>query len=220
MTAKNDPMLALAMLDNNPTFVEECVIRGRVREIKQPYKAPKPDRDPLTHVPNRDGVPVAAMSDDGPTEERKAKGPMIREATNVEKEVRHPYRVLTTMERMRDDGLISDEECKAGHTFRDNFERGGLDPLRAAKLECSSHSTAETVTNAVLDARDAVAADMALLGGWGTPVAQACWWVVGADYSINQFAQRFSWGSGRSLDRKTAQGLVIAALNVLAAPKR
>lgn len=208
------------MTKNRDLSLEEIDRIERMVTIAQPYKAPKPDRDPLTHVPNRDGVLVAAMSDDGPTEERKAKGPMIREATNVEKEVRHPYRVLTTMERMRDDGLITEEECKAGLTFRNNFERGGLDPLRASKFERSGHSTAEEVSAAVLDARDAVARDMALLGGFGTPVAQACWWVVGADYSVNQFAQRFGWSSGRSLDRKTAQGLVIAALNVLAAPKR
>jgi hypothetical protein len=179
---------------------------------------------PLSHVANRDGVAVAVMSDDGPTDERRriaGTGGMERAPTRDEDtgEVRHPYRVKTSIERLRDDGRITDDECKAGLTFRDAFERGRLDPLRASSFERVGGSS-EAVTATVMDARDDVARMLKRLGGWGTPAAQACWWVVGADYSIRQFAQRFTWGTGGSLDQRTAQGLVIAALNVLATPER
>lgn len=53
------------------------------------------------------------------------------------------------------------------------------------------------------------------LTGLGSPAGSCIWHVVGLQRSIREWAMRQGWG-GRSINDKQAQGILIAALGVLA----
>jgi hypothetical protein len=57
---------------------------------------------------------------------------------------------------------------------------------------------------------------MAALGGWDSAAGSCMWHVVGLEYSIREWAMRHGW-NGRVLNPAQAQGMVVAALGVLAA---
>ncbi len=54
-----------------------------------------------------------------------------------------------------------------------------------------------------------------LVGGVGSPAGSCVWHVVGLQRSIREWAMRQGWG-GRPIGEKPAQGVLIAALGVLA----
>ncbi|MGZ9059751.1 MAG: hypothetical protein ACXW14_10980, partial [Burkholderiaceae bacterium] len=53
------------------------------------------------------------------------------------------------------------------------------------------------------------------LGGHGLPAASCVWHVVGMQTSIREWALRQGWG-GRPVRQENAQGILVAALGVLA----
>jgi hypothetical protein len=57
---------------------------------------------------------------------------------------------------------------------------------------------------------------MAALGGITSPAGSCVWHVVGLQRSVREWALRQGWG-GRSVRQEQAQGVVIAALGMLAA---
>ena len=71
------------------------------------------------------------------------------------------------------------------------------------------------LTDAQVDARRRVGAAMDALGGLGSPAGGCVWHVVGLQRSIREWAMRQGWG-GRPVSEKQAQGILIAALGVLA----
>ena len=71
------------------------------------------------------------------------------------------------------------------------------------------------LTEAQIDARRRVDEAMDALGGLGSPAGGCVWHVVGLQRSIHQWAMRQGWG-GRPINEKQAQGMLIAALGVLA----
>jgi hypothetical protein len=54
-----------------------------------------------------------------------------------------------------------------------------------------------------------------VLGGLGSPAGDCVWHVVGLQCSIREWAMRKGWG-GKPIGEKQAQGILIAALGVLA----
>jgi hypothetical protein len=66
-----------------------------------------------------------------------------------------------------------------------------------------------------LDARRRVHQTMQALGGMSRPAGSCRWYVVGLGYSIRAWAIRQGWG-GRAVRQERAQGILIAALGVLA----
>ncbi len=68
-------------------------------------------------------------------------------------------------------------------------------------------------------AKEAVHEDIQALGGIGTVVANALWYVVDAKMSIRDWAKRERWGRGAHLNEKTAAGLVVGAIAALAASR-
>ena len=67
-----------------------------------------------------------------------------------------------------------------------------------------------------LHARRQVHQAMAALGGIGSPAGSCVWHVVGLQRSVREWAMRQGWG-GRSVRQEQAQGILIAALGMLAA---
>lgn len=71
-------------------------------------------------------------------------------------------------------------------------------------------------TESQLDARVRVNRALDALGGLDSPAGSCIWYVVGLQCSVREWSMRQGW-SGRPVDRKTAQGVLVAALGVLAA---
>ena len=70
-------------------------------------------------------------------------------------------------------------------------------------------------TDAQLEARRRIGNALDALGGFGSPAGSCVWHVVGLQRSIREWAMRQGW-SGRPINEKQAQGILIAALGTLA----
>jgi len=53
------------------------------------------------------------------------------------------------------------------------------------------------------------------LGGMGSPAGACVWHVVGLQASLREWSMRQGWG-GRAVRHEAAQGILVAALGVLA----
>jgi hypothetical protein len=100
--------------------------------------------------------------------------------------------------------------------FRWNFIIAQLDTLRALPvLRVPGAGRAPDLNNRQLDARRRVHAAMQALGGINSPAGSCVWHVVGLQRSVREWAMRQGW-SGRPVRQELAQGILIAALGMLA----
>jgi hypothetical protein len=60
---------------------------------------------------------------------------------------------------------------------------------------------------------------MATLGGISSPAGSCVWHVVGLQRSVREWAMRQGWG-GRPVRQEQAQGILVAALGMLATHSR
>lgn len=162
----------------------------------------------------RSKVEVSAHGADGPTAERRAQGKFERVDVYEGKQARRVLRAVDTLGALLIAQKITQPQHAAGCRFRDAFARAHLDPLRAADLGRSGGRGQGEETAKVAAARVLVRAMLSQLGGAGTPIGQAAWWVIGAGNSYSDFARRQRWGRAGSMDRKTAVALTIGALAV------
>jgi hypothetical protein len=88
--------------------------------------------------------------------------------------------------------------------------------MRTMQMVRLAAGTVTALTERQVDARDRVARAMAALGGWDSAAGSCMWHVVGLEYSIREWAMGYGW-SGRVVNPAQAQGMVVAALGVLAA---
>ena len=139
--------------------------------------------------------------------------PPIREADpETGRPVQH-RRAVDTLGMMLANGTITQEMHDAGTVFRRRFRVAALDTLRGASLIRLSAATGETMTERQVQARRQVAEALNVLGG----AAGSCvWHVVGLEFSVREWAMRQGWG-GRTVPATQAQGMLVAALGVLAA---
>lgn len=177
---------------------------------------------------DRNGVSIAVMSDDVPTLERLARshefdhktgkvyGGAVRMQTRHEEtgEVRNPLRMLDDLDRMEQKGQINQHQLAVARKFRAAFEVAQLDPLKAADLSRLPGGRASDLNARQYDARNYIARCVKAVGGSGTPVALALWWVVGDGLSHREAACRI----GPWADHRHVAGFVIAALCLLAEP--
>ncbi|MFO1152770.1 MAG: DUF6456 domain-containing protein [Rhodospirillales bacterium] len=127
------------------------------------------------------------------------------------------HRVVDTLGRMRKAGTINDGMHDAARDFQASFTIASYAPPVCLPLDGvpGTGSRAE-LTDAQLDARRRVMRALDALGGIGSPAGGCVWHVVGLQRSIREWAMRQGWG-GRSIGEKQAQGILVAALGVLAA---
>lgn len=133
-------------------------------------------------------------------------------------------RAVDTLGQMLARGTITAEMHDAGQVFRSAFRAAALDPLRAMPLLRVPAATGDTLTERTAAARERVARAMDALGGADSPAGSCVWHVVGCERSIREWAARQGW-AGRQVGHVQAQGILVAALGMLArhyglAPRR
>ena len=125
-------------------------------------------------------------------------------------------RAVDTLGMMLANGTITWEMAAAAEQFRISFRAAALDPLRAANLLRTTPGSGDTTTERSIAARNRIAMAMAALGGPGAPAGSCAWHVVGCESSIREWASNQGWG-GRMVGPPQAQGILVAALGMLAA---
>lgn len=146
----------------------------------------------------------------------------MREVTEFDPngiEVTH-HRTVDTLRLMLDSGAITPAMHAAARDFQAAFTIACFDSMPRANLNLMTRSPATAydvrdVSDAQVAARERVARALDALGGHGAPAASCVWHVVGMQSSIREWALRQGWG-GRPVRQENAQGILVAALGVLA----
>jgi hypothetical protein len=127
------------------------------------------------------------------------------------------HRVVDTLGKMLRAGTITPEMYDAAKDFQASFIIANLDPLRAIPIPRVPGTGREPELNErQLDARRRVHKSLEALGGLSSPAGSCVWHVVGLQRSVREWAIRQVWG-GRPVRQEQAQGILVAALGVLAA---
>ena len=125
-------------------------------------------------------------------------------------------RAVDTLGAMQANGTITAELFEAGGIFRRQFRAAMLDGLRAMPMIRIVGGGGDCITEQQIAARDRVASAMKVLGGSDSAAGSCVWHVVGLECSVREWAMRQGWG-GRTVPATQAQGMLVAALSVLAA---
>jgi hypothetical protein len=127
------------------------------------------------------------------------------------------HRTVDTLGKMLRAGTITQKMHDAARDFQAAFGIANLDPLRAAPiLRVSGCGPEPCLNERQLDARRRVHEAMQALGGINSPAGSCIWHVVGLQRSVREWAIRQGWG-GRPVRQEQAQGILVAALGMLAA---
>ena len=149
----------------------------------------------------------------------KVRGRELEEVREKDPDGRMVYhhRTVDTLGKMLRAGTITPEMHDAAKDFQAAFIMAQLDPLRALPILRVPGTGREPDFNELqLHARRRVHEVMAALGGITSPAGSCVWHVVGLQRSVREWALRQGWG-GRSVRQEQAQGIVVAALGMLAA---
>jgi hypothetical protein len=126
------------------------------------------------------------------------------------------HRTVDTVGKMLRAGTITSEMHDAAKDFEASFILAQLDPLRALPiLRVPGTGREPELNERHLHARRRVHEAMQALGGMSSPAGSCVWHVIGLQRSIREWAMRQGWG-GRPVRQEQAQGILIAALGVLA----
>jgi hypothetical protein len=130
------------------------------------------------------------------------------------------HRTVDTLGKMLKAGTISPDMHDAAKDFEAAFIIANLDPIRALPiLRVPGTGREPDLNERQLHARHRVHKAMQALGGISSPAGSCVWHVVGLQRSVREWAMRQGWG-GRLVRQEQAQGILVAALGVLAAPYR
>ena len=124
-------------------------------------------------------------------------------------------RAVDTLGQMLANGTITQEMHDAGAVFRGRFRVAALDQLRAMPLVRVPGGTGDRLTDRQVTAREQIAHAMTALGGFEGAAGSCVWHVIGLECSVREWALRQGWG-GRTVPASQAQGMLVAALSVLA----
>jgi hypothetical protein len=147
---------------------------------------------------------------------------VLRETTEYDPngiEVTH-HRTVDTLRLMLDSGAITPSMHDAARDFQAAFTIACFDRMSSVNLTLMARSVsaayhAADLSDAQVAARERVARVLDALGGHGSPAGSCVWHVVGMQCSIREWALRQGWG-GRPVRQESAQGILVAALGVLA----
>jgi hypothetical protein len=127
------------------------------------------------------------------------------------------HRTVDTLGKMLRAGTIDQAMRDASKDFQASFIVAQLDPLRALSvLRVLGTGREPDLSERQLHARRRVHKAMAALGGIRSPAGSCVWHVVGLQQSVREWALRQGW-NGRPVRQEQAQGILVAALGVLAA---
>jgi Domain of unknown function (DUF6456) len=126
------------------------------------------------------------------------------------------HRTVDTLGKMLRAGTITPEMHDAAKDLQADFIMANLDPLRALPiLRVPGTGREHDLSERQLDARQRVHQALQALGGISSPTGSCVWHVVGLQQSVREWAIRQGWG-GRPVRQEQAQGILIAALGILA----
>jgi hypothetical protein len=127
------------------------------------------------------------------------------------------HRTVDTLGKMLRAGTIDQAMHDAAKDFQAAFIIAQLDPVRALPiLRVPGTGGERDPSERQLHARRQVHQAMAALGGISSPAGSCVWHVVGLQRSVREWAIRQGW-RGRPVRQEQAQGILVAALGVLAA---
>jgi len=148
----------------------------------------------------------------------KLRGRQLEEVREKDPDGRIVYhhRTVDTVGKMLRAGTITQEMYDAAKDLEAAFIVANLDPLRALPiLRVPGNGREPGLSDRQLDARRRVHQAMQALGGISSPAGSCVWHVVGLQRSVREWAIRQGWG-GRPVRQEQAQGILVAALGVLA----
>ena len=126
------------------------------------------------------------------------------------------HRTVDTLGIMLRAGTITKDMHDAARDFQAQFTIARFDVVRCMPLmRLPGGGGPGDLTDAQVDARRRVGNALDALGGLGSPAGSCVWHVVGLQRSIREWAMRQGW-DGRSVRIEQAQGILVAALGVLA----
>src|SRR5512132_4039192 len=126
------------------------------------------------------------------------------------------HRTVDTLGIMLRAGTITKDMHNAARDFQAQFTIARFDVVRCMPLmRLTGGSGGADLSDAQVDARRRVGSALDALGGLGSPAGSCVLHVVGLQRSIREWAMRQGWG-GRPVRIEQAQGILIAALGVLA----
>ena len=127
-------------------------------------------------------------------------------------------RAVDTLGLMLANGTITAEMHESAVLFRTRFRAAALDALQPMPWDRVRvpGGSGDGITERQAAARRHVASAMEAMGGFGSAAGSALWHVVGLECSVREWAQCQGWG-GRLVGAPQAQGMLVAALCVLAA---
>jgi hypothetical protein len=148
----------------------------------------------------------------------KVRGRELEEVREKDPDGRIVYhhRTVDTLGKMLRAGTIDQEMHDAAKNLQAAFIIAQLDPLRALPIVRVPGTGEPELNERQLHARRRVHEAMRALGGMSSPAGSCVWHVVGLQRSVREWAMRRGWG-GRAVEHKTAGGILIAALGMLAA---
>jgi hypothetical protein len=127
------------------------------------------------------------------------------------------HRTVDTLGKMLRAGTITQEMHDAAKDLETAFILANLDPLRALPiLRVPGTGREPDLNERQLHARRRVHKALEALGGISSPAGSCVWHVVGLQRSVREWAIRQGW-EGRLVRQEQAQGILVAALGVLAA---
>jgi hypothetical protein len=150
---------------------------------------------------------------------QKVRGRELEEIREKDPDGRIVYhhRIVDTLRKMLRAGTITPEMHDAAKDFQAAFIVANLDPLRALPiLRVPGTGREPELNERQLDARRRVHEVLQALGGISSPAGSCMWHVVGLQRSVREWAMQQGW-SGRPVRQEQAQGILVAALGVLAA---
>jgi hypothetical protein len=124
-------------------------------------------------------------------------------------------RAIDTLGSLLANGSITVPLHDAGVIFRTQFRAAALNGMRPMPLVRVTGGKGLTLTEHAIAARDKVADVLALFGGSDSACGSCLWHVLGLEFSLREWATRQGWG-GRGVHHVQAQGILVAALSVLA----
>jgi hypothetical protein len=148
----------------------------------------------------------------------KVRGRQLEEVREKDPEGRIVYhhRTVDTLGKMLRVGTIDQAMYDAAKDFEAAFIVANLDPLRALPvLRVPGTGREPDLNERQLHARRRVHKALEALGGISSPAGSCVWHVVGLQRSVREWALRQGWG-GRPVRQEQAQGILVAALGVLA----
>jgi hypothetical protein len=148
----------------------------------------------------------------------KVRGRQLQEVREKDPEGRivvH-HRTVDTLGKMLRAGTIDQAMHDAAKDLEAAFIVANLDPIRALPiLRVPGNGGEPDLNERQLHARRRVHKAMQALSGISSPAGSCVWHVVGLQRSVREWAIHQGWG-GRPLHVQQAQGIALAALDLLA----